>query len=71
MGHTSRKHASLEHTKEEARGQQAGIVLYQALHHGGESKQEHVDREPDVGLELFEQHVAGNLKETVGYKEDD
>ena len=68
---TSREHARLEHAQEEAGGDQAAVVLNQALHDGREPEEEHVDGEPDVGAELLEQDVGGDLEEAVRDEEDD
>lgn len=67
----TRKHACLEHTQEEARGQQPRVVLHQTLQEGDQTEAEHVDGQPHGGLELLEQDVGGDLEEAVGHEEDD
>lgn len=68
---TTREHAGFKHAQEETGGQQATVVLNEALHHRGKTKEKHVDGEPDVGLELFEENVGGDLEEAVWNEEDD
>lgn len=68
---TTGEHARLEKTEEETRSQQATVVLNEALAHGGETEEEHVDRQPHVRLELLEEDVGRNLEQTVRHEEDD
>lgn len=70
-GVTSREHARLKDAEEESGGEQARVVGDDALHNGGEAKEQHVEGEPDVGLELFHENVGGDLEQAVGDKEDD
>jgi hypothetical protein len=65
------KHASLENTQEEARGEQAGVVGDKSLKQGDQAESEHVDGQPDMGLEVLEQQVGRDLEEDVGDEEDD
>lgn len=58
----SREHSRLKYTKEESRGQQTAVVLDKSLHDCYEAKKEHIQTEPDVRLELFEQDITGDLE---------
>ena len=65
------EHARLKQTQEEAGGQQSAVTLNKPLHHGGEAKEEHVDGEPDMGAELFQEDVGRNFEDAVRNEKDD
>lgn len=68
---TTGEHSRLKDSEEEASGAQSRVVLDKALEQGGQAEQEHVDAEPDMGLELLEEDVGGDLEEDVWDEEDD
>jgi hypothetical protein len=57
----TRVQATFEETKEDARSQQAGVVLDESLcdHHGG--PQNHDERQPDARLDPLQHDVARDL----------
>jgi len=67
----AREHDRLEHAEEEAGGEQAGVVLHDALQGRDGAEADAADRQPDAGREVLEQDVGGDLAEDVGDEEDD
>ena len=64
------EHGALKDAEEEARGQQAGVVLHQALGDADEPEADAARAEPDARGEALEQHVGGDLEHDVGHEED-
>lgn len=54
---TTREHARLEKTQEETSRNKTAVVLNQTLEEGGKAEEEHVQAEPDMGLEALEKNV--------------
>lgn len=41
------------------------------MEQSGQAEEEHVETQPDMGLEALEEDVGGDLEEDVGHEEDD
>jgi hypothetical protein len=68
---TTGEHARLKKTQEETSRNKTAVVLNQTLEESSKAEEEHVQAEPDMGLEALEKNVGGNLKEDVWHEEDD
>lgn len=69
MVENSRAEAGFGEPEEEARGEQAGVVLHGALAHGDCTPGEHDAGHPDAGFEAFEKEGGGGFEGGVGVVE--
>lgn len=61
----AREHAALEQAQEEARGEDARVVLREPLEDHDRAEADAADGEPDARGELLEEDVGGDLEEDV------
>ena len=66
-----RQTGRFKQTEEEASGQQAAVVLDETLQQSDQAEEEHIGGQPDVGAQLLEENIGGDLEEDVGDEEND
>lgn len=64
------KHACLKKSEKKPRRQNSSIIADQSLAYRAKAKHEHAKGEPDIGLELLEQHVGWYLEQDIRHEED-